>query len=182
MRAESRAEVASITPLDELEGEHLSDVLAWIDSGAELCRIAKPSLPPKHLVSYFAVVDRKHVLLVAHKIAGLWLPTGGHVEPGVHPRAAVVREAREELAIDAQFMFERPLMVTCTEVGITARHVDVSLWYVLAGDRNAAVWYDNSEFDDARWFLFAEVPTNRSDPHIERFVQKLALMREQSAR
>ena len=44
----------------------------------------KPDVPPKHLVSYFALVDERRgkLLLVDHKLAGLWLPSGGHVEPG----------------------------------------------------------------------------------------------------
>ena len=59
----------------------------------------KPDVPPKHLVSYFALVDeaRGKMLLVDHKLAGLWLPSGGHVEPDEDPRATVVREIAEEL-------------------------------------------------------------------------------------
>ncbi|MFG2951581.1 NUDIX domain-containing protein [Streptomyces adustus] len=41
------------------------------------------------------------MLLVAHCKAGLWLPAGGHVEPGEDPWAAMVRECREELGIHA---------------------------------------------------------------------------------
>ncbi|MGV9748387.1 NUDIX domain-containing protein [Rhodococcus zopfii] len=38
-----------------------------------------------------------------HIGAGLWLPTGGHVEPGEHPLDTAIRETREELGIDADF-------------------------------------------------------------------------------
>jgi hypothetical protein len=68
MRAELKAEIGSIEPLDEVEREHIADVLAWIDSDAELCRLEKPATPPKHLVSYFVLVDDDHVLLVDHKM------------------------------------------------------------------------------------------------------------------
>lgn len=37
-------------------------------------------------MSYFLVASDTQVLLVDHKNAQLWLPTGGHVEPGEHPR------------------------------------------------------------------------------------------------
>ena len=40
-RAIIRREVASIRPFDELEESHRVDALAWIDSGAPLCRTAK---------------------------------------------------------------------------------------------------------------------------------------------
>ena len=91
LRYSIRGEVASIKPLDEVERIHQADALAWIDSGAPLCRTAKPATPPKHLVSYFAVVDEDNILLVDHKSAQLWLPPGGHVEPGEHPRETVKR-------------------------------------------------------------------------------------------
>src|SRR5215203_4474205 len=97
MRAAIRSELESIHPLDALEVKHQSEALAWVDSGAPLFRTAKPATPPKHLVSYFAVVDGEGILLVDHKNAQLWLPPGGHVEEGEHPRATVAREVREEL-------------------------------------------------------------------------------------
>lgn len=79
-REQVRAEVEAIEPLDALEREHQADVLAGIDSGAELFRVANPATPPKHLVASFAVVDGDHILLVDPRDARLWLPTGGHVE------------------------------------------------------------------------------------------------------
>ena len=131
MRGAIRAEVSSIEPFDALERRHRDDALAWIDSGVELCRVHKPATPPKHLVSYFALVDGDHVLLVDHKKAQLWLPTGGHVEPGEHPRATVVRELAEELGLELTETVGAPLMLTISDtVGITAGHTDVSLWYV----------------------------------------------------
>ena len=62
MRSQIRDELIAIKPLDDLEREHLLDALTWVDSGAELFRVAKPATPPKHLVSYFAIVDDDHIL------------------------------------------------------------------------------------------------------------------------
>ena len=86
MRDRIRAEIQLIDPLDRLEEETIREVLEWIDSGADLCRIEKPATPNKHLVSYFAVIDGDSVLLVDHINAQKWLPTGGHVETNEHPR------------------------------------------------------------------------------------------------
>ena len=72
IRAQIRDEVASIQPFDEMEESHQADALAWVDSGAPLCRMAKPATPPKHLVSYFAVIDGDNILLVDHRSAQLW--------------------------------------------------------------------------------------------------------------
>jgi len=174
MRAAIRKEVELIQPLDEMERESKLDVLAWIDSGAELCRLEKPATPPKHLISYFAVVDDDHLLLVDHINAELWLPTGGHVDPGEHPRDTVLREAEEELSIEGEFLGEGPIFVTITEtVGKTAGHMDVSLWYVLRGDRKASLDFDDSEFHEVRWFHKNDVPLDRTDKHMSRFLQKL---------
>lgn len=178
MRSAIREEVASIEPFDTLECVHREDALAWIDSGMELCRTHKPATPPKHLVSYFVLVDHDHVLLVDHKNAQLWLPSGGHVEPGEHPRATVARELREELGLDLSDTPEAPLMLTISEtVGLTAGHTDVSLWYVIDADRGPTLKFDPEEFHCVQWFHFSEAPTFRSDPHLERFLGKLALTR-----
>ncbi len=174
MRAAIREEVQLIQPLDELEQETMLDVLAWIDSGAELCRLEKPATPPKHLVSYSAVIDDEHVLLVDHINAELWLPAGGHVDPGEHPRDTALREAAEELSIEGEFLREGPVFVTiATTVGKTAGHTDVSLWYALRGDRTSSLGFDASEFRDARWFHKDDVPLDRTDRHMSRFLQKL---------
>jgi 8-oxo-dGTP diphosphatase len=176
MRSAIRAEVESIEPLDALEHAHCADVLAWIDSGVELCRLQKPATPPKHLVSYFVLVDPEHVLLVDHRNAQLWLPSGGHVEPGEHPRATVARELREELGLELEGSVESPLMLTVSNtVGLTAGHTDVSLWYVVHADRHVALDFDKEEFHSVQWFRFSEAPVSKSDPHLERFLKKLTL-------
>ena len=175
MRSQIRAEVTAIDPLDEIERAHIADALTWIDSGAQLCRVEKPATPPKHLVSYFVVVDGDSLLLVDHKSARLWLPSGGHVEPGEHPRATVTRELREELGFELGHELAPPLMLTCSvTVGLTAGHTDVSLWYVVHGDRRQPLHFDTGEFNAVRWFTFADAPVSRSDPHLGRFLSKLA--------
>ncbi|MGH7924908.1 MAG: NUDIX domain-containing protein, partial [Candidatus Binatus sp.] len=134
--------VAAIVPLDELEREHRDSTLEWIRSGAPIFRTRKPDVPPKHLVSYFALVDerREKLLLVDHELADLWLPSGGHVEPGEDPNATVVRELAEELGLAAEFMRTDPLFITVTRtVGDDGGHTDVSLWYLLRGDSSRAI-------------------------------------------
>jgi 8-oxo-dGTP diphosphatase len=175
MRESIRSELTLIEPADALESEHLAQALAWVDSGAELFRIVKPATPPMHLVAYFAVVDGQNILLVDHKDAQLWLPSGGHVESGEHPRDTVVRELKEELGFTAAHPISRPLMVTCRETeGISAGHIDVSLWYVVRASRQQVLAYDPGEFKSISWFSFAETPFHRSDPHLRRFINKLS--------
>jgi 8-oxo-dGTP pyrophosphatase MutT (NUDIX family) len=165
-----------MVPLDDLERRHIDATLEWIESGAELCRMVKPATPPMHLVSYFVLVDRERrsLLLVDHKNASLWLPTGGHVEPGEHPADTVRRECREELGIEASFIHPEPFFLTVTTtVGATAGHTDVSLWYLLDGDATRELQFDRDEFHSIQWFDLDNTPTDRTDPHMQRFVRKL---------
>lgn len=176
MRSSIADLVRSIQPHDALEQTHVTATLAWIESGAPLYRIAQPATPPQHLVSYFVLVDplTQHLLLVDHKKAGLWLPSGGHVEPNEHPDATVRREAREELHLDAHFLFPRPIFLTVTQtVGTTAGHSDVSLWYVLRGEKQHLPHYDCDEFHQIAWFPIDGLPFDRTDPHLGRFCAKL---------
>jgi 8-oxo-dGTP diphosphatase len=175
MRSRVRSELQEISPLDATEQFHLEDAIAWVESGAPLFRIAKPANPPKHLVSYFAVIDEGHILLVDHQNAQLWLPTGGHVEPGEDPRFTVVRELQEELGIQVPVADVGPtLMITVTEtVGLTSGHTDVSLWYTVKRSRAAKLDYDRSEFNEVRWFPFSQTPHERCEPHLQRFITKL---------
>ncbi len=180
-------DVTAIKPYDELEATHQADTLRWIESGANIFRIEKPNIPPKHLVAYFVFVDpdRKSLLLGNHIKAQLWLPSGGHVEFNEAPAATVVREAQEELALDASFLrgMETPFFVTVTQtVGLTAGHTDVSLWYLLRGNVRQSLTFDRGEFTDMAWFTFDEIQQSSSaifDPHMQRFTRKLAMFLDQ---
>ena len=174
MRYAIRQEIAAIQPADAAEQALLDEVLAWVDSGVELCRLQKPATPPRHLVSYFVVVDQDHVLLVDHINAQRWLPPGGHVEPGEHPRHTVLREIQEELGLVPAHDIGPPLMLTSsTTVGLTAGHCDVSLWYVVRLDRSAKLQFDAHEFHAVRWFGVDNIPWERAEPGLPRFIRKL---------
>lgn len=86
------------------------------------------------------------------------------------------RIEREELGLELDGGADAPLMVTISEtVGITAGHTDVSLWYVVNADRCDGLEFDAEEFHGVQWFHFSEAPVCRSDPHLRRFLGKLAL-------
>ena len=71
IRAAIRDEVASILPLDELEEIHRSDALAWIDSGAPLCRTLKSRIDN----SGFRL---SRALEAKHRRGGTWTPIWTH--------------------------------------------------------------------------------------------------------
>lgn len=179
MRNQIKQLIKLIKPLDNLETEHISNAIKWIDSGEEIFRIEKPAIPPKHLVSYFILVDPKKgkIMLVDHIKAGLWLPAGGHVEKDEHPNITVGREIKEELNMPANFINTNPFFITQTvTVGKTAGHTDVSLWYVLSADSEKEIIYDPGEFNGYKWFAFNDIldaDISKFDPHMHRFTTKL---------
>ena len=166
----------NIDPLDALEATQIEATLAWIASGAPLFRLDRADDPPQHLVAYFSLYDvaQQKLLLVDHKKAGLWLPSGGHVEPNEHPHVTVQREIVEELGIDAAFLMPTPFFLTVSPtVGTVAPHTDVSLWYLLHGDATREMWFDGAEFHSVAWFALDALPLERCDPHLARFAAKL---------
>jgi 8-oxo-dGTP diphosphatase len=171
--------VAAVRPLDEREAADQADVLGWVASGQPLFRTVPPDTPPKHLVVYFIPFDAANgcVLLGDHRKSGLWLPPGGHVEDGEDPRQAVVREAREELGIEAGCEDGGAFFVTVTPTIGANRHLDVSLWFVLPSvRRDARIVPDPGEFSSVRWFDLAQQrgwPAETYDPEMYRFAVKL---------
>ncbi|MCM2576830.1 NUDIX hydrolase [Streptomyces meridianus] len=173
--------VEGISPWDDQERGHVAVVAEWITRGSPLHRVRKPDVPDQHLVCYFVVLDEAHeqLLLVAHRKAGLWLPSGGHVEPGEEPWDTVVRECREELRIGARpsaLSGTRPFFLTVTRTRGAGEHTDVSLWYLLQADPDDITSFDSGEFETVRWFPLRQVlttPVDTLDPHMHRFTRKL---------
>ncbi|WP_207948362.1 NUDIX hydrolase [Metallococcus carri] len=161
---------------------HHSAALDWLASTDDIWRREKPRTPDPHLVAYVVPVDRMtgRVLLADHRLSGLRLPPGGHVEPGEHPVDTVRRETVEELGVEARLDGDRPFFLTMTEtVGdASTRHTDVSLWFSIALGENDPVTPDPREFDGVRWWSRAQLeaePADRFDPWMREAVGRLGL-------
>jgi 8-oxo-dGTP diphosphatase len=172
--------VAAIEPFDDTERAQQSDALAWLDRTPDIYRRARPATPPQHLVSYAFLTDPRDgsVFLVDHRLSGLWLPAGGHVEPAEEPSVTAEREAREELDIEADFSIagRRPVFVTVTPTVAPNSHTDVSLWYLLAGNPAMPMVLDPREFAGGRWWTGPQLESADPalfDPNMSRFLAKV---------
>lgn len=169
--------IASLTPSDDLEARHVAETLAWLESTDDIYRRVKPATPAKHLVSYVVPMDGDAVLLVDHRNAQLWLPPGGHVDPGEDPAVTAARELEEELGVTGAAATPVFLTVTVT-VGLDAGHTDVSLWFPADVSRDEPLTVDEGEFAGVRWWTRAEIAAAdpaRFDPHLGRFLKKTAV-------
>lgn len=181
LRGELRNVVTAITPFDEVEADAQRSVLRWIDSGEALYRESGLA-PARHLAVYLALVDPTDnaVLQIHHVKADAWIFPGGHVDTEP-PCEAVARESAEELGITATFhpaVGRRPLLVTESQTNsFIDSHVDITLWYVLIGDRNLPLTPDPAEIHAVRWVHLDDAATwarQTPSPHqAYRFAQKL---------
>ena len=172
--------VAAIAPSDDTERAHRADALTWLASTPDVYRRVKPATPPRHLVSYAVLTDQQDgsMFLVDHRLAGLWLPAGGHVEPGEEPSVTAEREAREELGIEADFSIagRRPVFVAVTRTRGSDTHADVTLWYLLAGSPALPITLDPREFAGGRWWTRPQLDSAAPalfDPNMGRFLAKI---------
>jgi 8-oxo-dGTP diphosphatase len=90
------------------------------------CFDPAPVPPPKKIVHVVAValVDRDGRVLLAQRpagkeMAGLWEFPGGKMDPGESPEAALIRELKEELAIDTAESCLAPLTFASHRSGDT---------------------------------------------------------------
>lgn len=102
------------------------------------------------------VIQRQDRYLVVQRAAGVvkpgyWCFPGGHVERGENARAAVVRELREELAIDVVPM-ER---VGAIRVG--ERQYVLAAWRVHMVNVDASITPAPAEIADYRWLTVREI-------------------------
>jgi 8-oxo-dGTP diphosphatase len=170
--------VARIPAGDDRARRDRDETLAWLESTDDVYRRVKPDVPAKHLVSYVVPIDPGDgaVLLVAHRNAGLWLPPGGHVDPGEHPARTAARELHEELGLATGAAAEPVLLTVTVTVGVDSGHTDVSLWYPATVTRDTPLVPDAGEFADVRWWsraaLAAADPATLS-PDMPRFLTAL---------
>lgn len=57
-----------------------------------------------HFTASGLVLHKNKVLLVNHKLLGVWLYPGGHVEDNETPDEAVVREVKEETGLEVEIV------------------------------------------------------------------------------
>jgi 8-oxo-dGTP pyrophosphatase MutT (NUDIX family) len=124
--------------------------------GAELKRLARPfdrDADPVHLTGSALIIGRRGIVLHRHKLLGLWLQPGGHIDPGEEPWEAALRESAEETGLDCRWPAGRALFHG--DVHLAAHgHTHLDLRYVLESEGEPAP--PAAESQDVRWFAWEE--------------------------
>ncbi|CAN5885812.1 hypothetical protein BH23ACT10_BH23ACT10_03900 [soil metagenome] len=107
-----RAELESLTPVDDQERRSLEQFLAALD---RLDRPFDEHADTTHVTASAIVRSSAGVLLHKHRRLGLWLQPGGHVDAGESLADAALRETLEETGLTAEHAHDPPRIV----------HVDV---------------------------------------------------------
>ncbi|HEY5009613.1 MAG TPA: NUDIX domain-containing protein [Acidimicrobiales bacterium] len=93
-----RTQIEAITPVDEREAASIA---------ATLARLALPGdrysrMLNGHVTASAFVVSSRGVILHRHRLLGIWIQPGGHVDDGEGPEDAALRETLEETGLIAR--------------------------------------------------------------------------------
>ena len=140
--------------------------------------VAMPGVPTgttaveRQFVATAFVVDGDSTLLLYHKKLQMWLPPGGHIDPGETPDEAVRREVREETGLEVEIVpddgpsgpsdpgvatLHRPRIVQLQDIPDPKgfhQHIDLIYFCRPVGGRlNPA----EAELEALRWFTYEEL-------------------------
>jgi len=117
--------------------------------------VVKEENQADHLCAFFVPVHKesKSVYVGHHIKADEWMPPGGHIEKGEHPKDTVRREFEEELRF--RLTDEQIELVDLTVIDIEPnertclRHWD--MWYIVPVKEKMDYGVDKGEFYEAGW-------------------------------
>jgi 8-oxo-dGTP pyrophosphatase MutT (NUDIX family) len=166
-----RAQIERIDPVDEREAESIAatlERLGWPDDPfAE-------DLNPHHLTASAFVISSRGVLLHRHRLLGIWIQPGGHVDVDESPESAALRETLEETGLEAAHLDPVELFHVDLHPGPKG-HTHYDLRYVLIApplDPSPA----ESESPEVYWFDFGAAQA-RCEPSLAPALAKLARSR-----
>lgn len=145
-----RAQVERLTPIDEREASSIAATLERLTWPGSLFDEREND---HHLTASAFVVSSRGVILHRHRLLGIWVQPGGHVDAGETPAEAAARETLEETGLVVELL--EPVEVFHVDVHAGPRgHTHYDLRYVaLAAPLDPSP--SEGESPDVFWFDFA---------------------------
>jgi 8-oxo-dGTP pyrophosphatase MutT (NUDIX family) len=148
LRDRVRRSVAMREPIDDAERAQIKSFLTLFDG---LDDPLDRSLDPVHVTGSGFVTGRRGVLLLRHRLLGIWVQPGGHIDPGEAPWESALRETREETGLDVRFAGGEPRLVHVDVHQAAKGHTHLDLRYLIdAGDDDPVPPPDESQ--EIGWF------------------------------
>lgn len=162
-----KADVSLVVPVDDRERSSVERVLAELD------RLPLPldrDADPVHVTASALITGPEGVVLHLHKLVGLWLQPGGHLNVGEEPSNAALREAIEETGLDCRWT-EDAHRLFHVDVHPAARgHTHLDLRYVFTAEGTPLPLAGESA--RVRWFPWNEAIA-AADPGLVGALRKL---------
>ncbi|MBP2017365.1 8-oxo-dGTP pyrophosphatase MutT (NUDIX family) [Symbiobacterium terraclitae] len=134
-------------------------------------------------VSTFVVHEQK-VLLLWHRKLAMWLPPGGHIEPGELPDEAAVREVREEAGLEVVLtsppglppvpgprQLARPEGIQLEEIEPGHEHIDL-IYFARPADPAAVRPVANDEVERVGWYGRPDLDRIPLTPEVRTWVER----------
>lgn len=157
--------MAALVALDATDHAEDEDRRATIRILETLARPFDEDAQPSHVTASAFVISVLGVVLHRHRLLGIWVQPGGHVEPGEQLAAATLREVREETGLAASHL-EPPLLVHVNvhDGPRSHRHFDCR-WLLVA--HVTELCPAEGESTDVSWFL-PGAALERCEPSLRR--------------
>ncbi|MDD5469776.1 MAG: NUDIX domain-containing protein [Candidatus Peribacteraceae bacterium] len=166
--------IESIVPVDDIEKKDIARAIRWL---REVSAVNKQNNSDEHLGILTPVLspDKSHTFLLQHRKANLWLPPGGHVDLGQTFVESALAEAEEELSMRKPILLStNPIFLSWTKTqGANAGHIDVTAWFLLAGNPEDSYLVQEKEASDSAWISIQKLLSLPEFSHLHRGFQKI---------
>jgi 8-oxo-dGTP pyrophosphatase MutT (NUDIX family) len=169
------ADVIAREPIDDRERRSIEQFVA------EAERLEHPfdeHADPVHITASALVVGRRGIVLHRHRVLGIWVQPGGHIDPGELPWESAVRETIEETGLPARLVGDGRPPLAHVDVHPGPRgHTHLDLRYLVeAGDADPSPPPEESQ--DVAWLDWPEA-LDLAEPGMAGILNDLAARRAQ---
>jgi 8-oxo-dGTP pyrophosphatase MutT (NUDIX family) len=167
-RERLRDQLITIVGVDERERTSVAstlDRLTWPGDPFD------PKVNDHHVTASAFVVSSRGVILLCHRLLGIWVQPGGHVDAGEGPERAAVRETLEETGLVVQHV--TPVTIFHVDVHPGPHgHTHYDLRYLLVAPPLDPVPHEG-ESAEVYWFDF-DSAIKRCEPSLVNALVKLS--------